>query len=58
MLLLRVFVGKQSLVPSICASHVTAAHGEENSFNVFVGSETLNTNFVSLLLSVSLKYRH
>jgi len=54
MLLSRVFVGKQLFVPTICASHLTAVHGEENSFNVFVGSHTLNISFVSLLLRVSL----
>jgi hypothetical protein len=50
MLLSRVFVGKQSLVPNICASHLTAVHGEENSVNVFVGIHTLDISFVSLLL--------
>jgi hypothetical protein len=53
MLFSRVFVGKQSLFPNICAGHLTAVHGEENSFNVFVGNH-LNISFVSLLLRVSL----
>jgi len=51
MLLSRVFVGKHSLVSSICSSHLTAVHGEENSFNAFFWSQTLNINFVSLLLN-------